>query len=92
MATDGPTPPPCDLDILKRGSVVFVGDTLPSNAMERWVKRVAELSGQRVDWHFLGGYARVLALGDLHRVEVAIKALLPEYNQKRNEILRKMGL
>ncbi len=83
MATDGPTPPPCDPKIFADGEQVFVTDTIPSNAMEGWVKQVAELSGQPVDWHFVGGRAEVLALGDITRVKAAILDLLPEHDRLR---------
>lgn len=71
MATDGPTPPPCDAEIYEKGECVFVGHG-PSNAVERWVKRIAELSGQRVDWHYVGGRAVVLVLGDTEKVRKTI--------------------
>lgn len=73
MATDGPTPAPCNQKIYKHGEVVFVTHTIPSNAMEGWVKKVAERSGQPVDWHFFGGRAVVKALGDLVKVNEAIQ-------------------
>ena len=81
MATDGPDPPPCDRDVFDHGTCVFVTHTIPSNAMEGWVKNVAKLSGQRVDWHFSGGRACVRALGDLNAVERAIEKLLPEHDE-----------
>ncbi len=80
MATDGPTPAPCDPEIYKSGEVVFVTNTIPSNAMEQWVRAVAKESGQPVDWHFVGGRAVVLALGNTLRVKVAIRTLLPEHD------------
>ncbi len=79
MTTDGSIPPPCDLEIFSKGEQVFVGDTIPSNDMEGWVKQVAQVSGQPVDWHYIGGYAEVLALGDIERVRTAIRKLMPEY-------------
>lgn len=81
MATDGPTPPDCDQDIYRNGTVVFVTDSIPSNAMERWVKQVAEASGQPVDWHFVAGRACVKALGDLERVKAAVERLMPEHDR-----------
>ena len=80
MATDGPTPPPCDPEILKNGRLVI---TLQgsSNAVENWVKRVAEMAGARLDWHYVGGIAHVLHLGDdesLQRVHTAIENLWHE--------------
>jgi len=81
MATDGPTPPPCDPDIFKNGKAVFMTHSIPSNAMERWVKMVAEKSGQPVDWSFSGGRAVVKTTGDVMVVRAAIKALLPEHDE-----------
>lgn len=37
--------------------------------MEAWAKRLALDSGQKVDWHFVGGRAVVKALGDLEKVD-----------------------
>lgn len=92
MATDGPTPPPCESDIFKNGECVFVTSTIPSNAMEGWVKHVAEISGQRVDWHFVGGRARVLALGDIEKVKLTIEALMTEHDRLYQKALQRLGL
>lgn len=51
-----------------------------SNAIERWVQRIAKTSGQRVDWHFAGGRVMVLALGDLDRTKAAIREHMPEHD------------
>lgn len=83
MATDGPDPPPCASDVYKRGTQVFLTHGIPSNAMESWVKLVAKRSGQEVDWHFAGGRAVVLALGDLDAVREAILYHLPEHDRRR---------
>ncbi len=80
MATDGPTPPPCDPDIFEHGTPVVVLDG-SSNAIERWVKMVAATAGAAVDWHYVGGRARVLHLGDdasRARVYAAIDDLEPQ--------------
>lgn len=92
LSTDGPTPPPCESDIFKNGECVFETSSIPSNAMEGWVKHVAERSGQPVDWHFAGSIARVLALGDIEKVRDAIAALMPEHDRLYQEALRKLGL
>jgi hypothetical protein len=63
MATDGPTPPPCDNEIFESGQGVCVLDAR-SNAAERWVQAVAKKANARVDWHYSGGRANVLHLGD----------------------------
>ena len=92
MATDGPTPQPCDPKIFSEGISVFVTHTIPPNAMEGWVRQVAEKSGQPVDWHFYGGRANVLALGDIDKVKAAIEELMPEHDRLYQEALAKLGL
>jgi hypothetical protein len=77
MATDGPTPKPCDRKIFKKGTPIVLIEGA-SNAVENWVKAVAKRSRVPVDWHYSGGVAQVLYLGnsaDRTRVEEAITAL-----------------
>lgn len=82
--TTQPILPPCNPTIWREGTCVYVPDWyVPSNAMERWVKRVAEVSEQPVDWHYFGGIPRVLALGDLERVKTVIEELSPELERLR---------
>lgn len=79
MATDGPTPPPCDQEIFQKGQPVAALDAR-SNAAENWVRAVAKKASTRVDWHYSGGIAQVLHLGDDEsrvRVEAAIDELEP---------------
>lgn len=83
MATDGPDPAPCNPEIFKRGEVMFVTDGISSNRMERWVRNVAEISGQPVDWHFVGGRAVIKALGDIGKVRSAMDDLFPLLEQLR---------
>ncbi len=63
MATDGPTPQPCNPDIFKNGTGVCVVDG-SSNAIESWVQSVAKKADAQIDWHYSGGRANVLHLGD----------------------------
>lgn len=63
MATDGPTPPPCNPNIFNKGRGVCVVNG-SSNAVERWVQSVAKKANAQVDWHYSGGRANVLHLGD----------------------------
>ena len=77
MATDGPTPAPCNPDIFKSGRGVCVVDG-SSNAVEQWVQKVAQTAEAQVDWHYSGGRANVLHLGDdesRQRVQKAINDL-----------------
>lgn len=89
MATDGPDPQPCDPNIFENGSRVFMTHSIPSNAMEKWVKLVAKKSKQPVDWHFVGGRAVVLTTGNVERVRAAIKALLPEHDEAYRKGVRR---
>jgi hypothetical protein len=77
MVTDGSTPASCNPDIFKNGQGICVVDGR-SNAVERWVQKVAKTANAQVDWHYSGGRANVLHLGDdesRQRVLQAIKDL-----------------
>jgi hypothetical protein len=81
MSTDGPTPKPCNKKILKNGTTVamLAGS---SNVIERWVRSVADRAKAQVDWHFAGGRAMVLHLGNkasLQRTLDAIQELKPSF-------------
>lgn len=80
MATDGPTPPPCDQEIFAKGNTILILSG-SSNMIENWVKKVVAEANARIDWHYCGGRANVLHLGDeasrLRSLE-AINKLLPE--------------
>jgi len=76
MATDGP-PDPCDQEIFQKGSPIVILDAA-SNAAENWVQTVAKKAKARLDWHYSGGRAQVLHLGDEEsaaQVYVAIEEL-----------------
>ena len=75
MSSDGPTPPPCNQEIFKKGQPVAILNAAP-NATEQWVKAVARTAKARVDWHYAAGRAVVLCLGnwaDKIRVAKVIK-------------------
>lgn len=80
MSSDGPTPPPCNPDIFQKGQGICVLSGR-SNAIENWVKTVAAKANAEVDWHYSGGRANVLHLGDAdsrQRVLNAIEELKSE--------------
>lgn len=76
----------CDEDIFKNGSGVCAIDACMHRA-EAWVQSVARESGQRVDWHYSGGIANVLYLGDHAKVAAAVERLAPTLSEPmvRNE-------
>jgi 3-methyladenine DNA glycosylase/8-oxoguanine DNA glycosylase len=92
MATDGPDPKPCDPDIYANGVAVLVTASVSSNRMERWVCLLGELSGQPVDWHFVGGRAVVKTTGDVEAVARAATELRPALDRLCRDSRRAEGL
>lgn len=70
----------CKPEIYAKGHMVFMTHAIPARQIEAWVQKVAATSGQPVDWHYAGGRACVLALGDLQAVRKAIETHLPEHD------------
>lgn len=67
----------CDSEVFEKGDPVAALDAR-SKAAEQWVRAFAEAANARVDWHYSGGVAQVLHLGDAEsraRVEAAIDKL-----------------
>ena len=83
MSTDGPTPKPCDRKIFKNGECLAVLEG-SSNRVERWVRSVAKKAKAKVDWHYAGGRAMVLHLGDAASRKRTLEAITelapPPYN------------
>ena len=75
------TPTACNHDVYERGELMFLTHSIGrSAAIERWVQKIARVSGQPVDWHFSGGRVLVKALGNLAAVRNAIRALIHEHD------------
>ncbi len=75
------TPLPCNHDVYERGELMFLTHSIGrSAAIERWVQKIARVSGQPVDWHFSGGRVLVKALGNLAAVRSAIRSLIHEHD------------
>lgn len=64
----------CDQEVFDKGYSVATLDACMHRA-EQWVQEVAQESGQRVDWHYYGGIANVLYLGDHAKVLAAVEKL-----------------
>jgi hypothetical protein len=80
MAIKEVTLPPCKDEIFRQGKGVCVIDGDPE-PIERWVRAVANKAKAKVDWHYSGGRANVLHLGDQEsrqRVLNTISELKPE--------------
>lgn len=71
---------PCDNDIYENGIVVMVTHTIPSIQLDTWVKKVAEISNQNVDWHYMGDRAVIRATGNIEAVYDAIDEIIHEHD------------
>lgn len=72
------TPQPCDREVFEKGQPLLAAHTgLGGGAeiFEFWIQNLAKLSGQRIDWHYSGGIAQVLFIGDRAAIVSAIKQL-----------------
>jgi hypothetical protein len=67
---------PCNQNVFKNGHSIATLDACMHRA-ETFVQAVAKESGQPVDWHYSGGIANVLYLGDFDKVKVAFDKLTP---------------
>lgn len=68
---------PCDREVFEKGQSLCALDAR-SDPAEAWVQRVALLSAQRVDWHYSGGVAHVLVVGDHARALHAARSIAGE--------------
>lgn len=66
----------CDPEVFSKGQSLAGLDAWTKDA-EPWVQEVARRSGQRVDWHYSGGIAHVLVLGDHAKALETAKAMPP---------------
>ena len=65
--------PPCDPDIYQNGLAVAVIAERKANEIENLVKKIAKETGVKIDWHYVGGKAEVLALGDVDKARNAFR-------------------
>jgi hypothetical protein len=59
---------PCRPDIFEEGEHVCTIAGVPARVIEAHVRAAADLTGEPVDWHYIGGRAVVRALGDTAKV------------------------
>jgi hypothetical protein len=71
---------PCDREVYAKGTLLFMTHSLGSAAAQAWVQKIADRSGQRVDWHYAAGRILIKALGDLDKVKTVIRELMPEHD------------
>jgi hypothetical protein len=66
----------CDADVFKHGHAIALLDACMHRA-EVFRLAVVQESGQSVDWHYSGGRANMLYLGDFAKVDAAVSKLAP---------------
>lgn len=73
----------CNPELRERGETVLITSKIAPEKLTTWVRKVAELSGQRVGWYYHNDRVRMIVccLGDRAKVETAIAVLLPEHNE-----------
>lgn len=67
--------PPCDKEIYHNGETVTIIWGGSAKLIDRFIKELAEYSGEPVDWHFVGGRAVVLTTGNMEKVKKALNEL-----------------
>jgi len=60
-------PDTCDDLVFRKGSCIAVLGGENKQDVERWCREASDYLGFPVDWHYVGGRPRVLALGDTER-------------------------
>lgn len=71
----------CNAEVFKNGRSLAALDAR-SGPAQRWVETVAKRSGQQVDWHYSGGIAHVLVLGD-HAQALEVAKAMPKTSAVR---------
>lgn len=66
----------CDPEIYEHGVTVCMLAGAPAEVIEGMVRRMARDSGQRMDWHYIGGRANVLVIGDVLKAQEAAKDVI----------------
>lgn len=67
-------PPSCDPAIFTHGESIAALDARKDPA-ERWVRLIARCAKAKLDWHYSGGVAHVLHLGDAESRERVVTAI-----------------
>lgn len=60
------------LEVYEKGTTVFVLASCRSKTIDEWVRALREMSGQRINWHYIAGRACIRVLGDVKAVRKAI--------------------
>lgn len=67
--------PKCDPQIYKYGTQIAVIVGGSARLIERFIGEAREVSGQPIDWHYVGGRGLILTTGDIDKVRNVIERL-----------------
>lgn len=62
----------CAPDIYSKGKVIGIMASLPSEAIELIVRRMAQDSKQPIDWHWFAGRAVIKTTGDVREAQMQL--------------------
>lgn len=67
----------CNQEIFTKGKPLLLADTYECSAagFEVWIQNLAKQSGQKIDWHYSGGIAQVLFIGDRDKIFETMKTI-----------------
>lgn len=80
----------CNSEIFSKGHSVATLDACRHRA-EDWVQQASRLSGQPMDWHYSGGIANILYLGDYEKVAGAVQHLSTSLEQPMARLEHECG-
>ena len=66
--------------------------SIPATDIEWFVKKVAKLSGEDVDWHYFGGTAVIKTTGNPTLVRRALEKLMPEHDKLMERQFANLGV
>lgn len=82
----------CRPEVYLKGHVVFATHTISDYDLLDWADRLMEMSKADIDWHRMGSQILVRALGDLPKVQDAIRYTIKQHDTAFNAELRKIGM
>ena len=80
----------CDPKFIKFGKPVLTIHAILSDEIEALVRKLADISGQKVDWRFTNGKAVVLVIGDVEKVKKAFEKIKPEHDRLYQKALERL--
>lgn len=72
------SPTPCNIDIFENGKLVGIIYDGSSHAIDVYIKYIAKITDEPVDWHYCGGRGRILTTGNVEKVKEALISNMPK--------------